>query len=208
MHDGFVSEGSPLKYFALFAKAFGVLEQVDPDTHKSKVSIQTNGGKALSPEDFKGVKHFSILSAGWGSPVAELLEGKCVESGWASAQLSDYRNYCHGRFIFTSNHLDDSAVVMLVTPREKALSERIRSFLPEDTKLIFMETGLDSPAASLQLLAGITILFSDLCRCAGVNPDSPKNPGKIDKRVPMWVPFIAELKRIGPLTLRFAKKFI
>lgn len=202
VHDGFVSEGTPLMYFALLAKAFGVLDQVDAET--PGISLITNGGKPLSVDDFKAVRHFSVLSAGWGSPVSGLLEGKCVESGLASAQLSDYRNYCHGRFIFTSNHLDDSAVVMLVTPREKALSERIRSFLPESTRLILVETLLDSPAASLQLLAGITLLFSDLCRSAGVNPDSPKNPGKIDKRVPIWVPFIAELKKIGPLAARFA----
>ncbi len=93
---------------------------------------------------------------------------------------------------------------MLVTPREKALSERIRSFLPENTKLILVETVLDTPASSLQLLTSITLLFAELCRGAGVNPDSPKNPGKIDKRVPIWVPFIAELKKIGPLSARFA----
>lgn len=206
VHDGFVSEGSPLMYFALFAKALGVLDQVN--VKNIGVKFQTNAGTALCADDFKAVQHFSVLSAGWGSPVAELLEGKCVESGWASVQLSDYRNYCHGRFIFTSNHLENSAVVMLVTPREKALSERIRSFLPENTRLILVETLLDSPAASLQLLTGITLLFTELCRCAGVNPDSPKNPGKIDKRVPIWVPFVAELKKIGPLSARFAQKFL
>lgn len=204
VHDGFVSEGSPLMYLALFAKALGVLDQVKAEN--IGVKFQTNAGQALCADDFKAVQHFTVLSAGWGSPVAELLEGKCVESGWASAQLSDYRNYCHGRFIFTSNHLEDSAVVMLVTPREKALSERIRSFLPEGTKLILVETVIDSPAASMQLLIGTTLLFAELCRIAGVNPDSPKNPGKIDKRVPIWIPFVAELKKIGSLSAWFTQK--
>lgn len=202
VHDGFVSEGSPLMYLALFAKALGVLDEVNIDN--IGIRFQSNGGELLCADDFKAVQHLSVLSAGWGSPVAEVFEGKCVESGWTSAQLSDYRNYCHGRFIFTSNHLEDSAVVMLVTPREKALSERIRSFLPENTKLILVETVLDTPVSSLQLLISITLLFAELCRGAGVNPDSPKNPGKIDKRVPIWVPFIAELKKIGPLSARFA----
>lgn len=201
VHDGFVSEGSPLMYFAIIAKAFGVLGQLGREGDKAGIRLQTKGGKVLSADEFKAVRHFTVLSAGWGSPVAELLEGKFVESGWATADVSDYRNYCHGRFIFTSNHLSDSSVVMMISPREKALSERILSFLPEDTKLVLIETALDSPAAPLDLLISTSLLFSQLCESVGVNPDSPKNPGKIDKRKPMWVPFTAELKKTGPLNL-------
>ena len=35
----------------------------------------------------------------------------------------------------------------------------------------------------------------------GVNPESPGNPGRIDKRKPIWVPFMAALKKQGPLRL-------
>lgn len=30
---------------------------------------------------------------------------------------------------------------------------------------------------------------------------SPSNPGRIDKRVPMWVPFVSEMRKNGPLSL-------
>ena len=35
----------------------------------------------------------------------------------------------------------------------------------------------------------------------GMNPESPANLGKIDKRVPVWIPFKADLKKHGPLKL-------
>ena len=71
-HDGFVSTGTPLMFFALLCRAF------NPGGELGKYS---------------------------GIPLN--LEGKLTESGLATAMVSDYRNYCHGRFIFTSNHLED-----------------------------------------------------------------------------------------------------
>ena len=192
IHDGFVSSGSPLMYVALLARVF----EPSLNTETMTSSMALPGIESLS-----GISHFTILHGSWGLPVAGLLEGKFVESGWASGQVSDLRNYCHGRFIFTSNHLDDSAVLMLLSPREKELSARIRKFLPEKTKVVTIETDYDSPSATLDLLVQSSLLFGALCEAADVNPDSPSNPGKIDKRVPISIPFVSELKKSGPLKI-------
>lgn len=161
-----------------------------------------NDGAPLSPEDFKEVRSFVVLHGSWGRPSAANLEGKFVESGLCPACVVDFRNYCHGRFIFTSGHLEDSAVVMFVSPREKDIAARTRKFLPASTKLVLIETDADAPEASLDLLIRSSAFFFDLCGVTGTNWESPKNPGKIDKRQPMWVPFMAEMKRTGPLALR------
>lgn len=201
--DGFVSTGTSLSYFSILTKVF----QPKVDLQKYKVlpkcpfTLCLNDGTPLSPEAFKEVKSYIILQGSWGRPVANNLEGKLVECGLAPAGVYDYRNYCHGRFIFTSNHLEDSAIVLLVSPREKDIAERTRKFLPPTTKLIIIETGHDAPEASLDLLIKSTEFFLSLCTTCGVNPESPRNPGRIDKRKPIWVPFMAELKRQGPLTL-------
>ena len=201
--DGFVSTGTSLSYFALFTKIF----QPDVDLEKYRTlpglpfSLCLNDGSPLSPADFKPVKSYIILQGSWGRPVANNLEGKLVECGLAPAGVYDYRNYCHGRFIFTSNHLEDSAVILLISPREKDIAERTRKFLPPTTKLIIIETEHDAPETSLDLLIRSTELFHTLCSTNGVDPESPKNPGRIDKRKPMWVPFMAALKKQGPLGL-------
>ena len=203
VHDGFVSTGTSLSYFALFTKIF----QPDVDLKKYKTLRETpftlclNDGTPLSPADFRPVKSYIILHGSWGRPVANNLEGKLVECGLATSGVYDYRNFCHGRFIFTSNHLEDSAVILMVSPREKDIAERTRKFLPPATKLIIVETEYDAPEASLDLLIRSTELFHTLCSTCGVDPESPKNPGKIDKRKPMWVPFMATLNEQGPLSL-------
>ena len=203
VHDGFVSTGTSLSYFALFTRIF----QPDVDLEKYKTLPETpfslcrNDGTPLSPADLKPVRSYIILHGSWGRPVANNVEGKLVECGLASAGVYDYRNYCHGRFIFTSNHLEDSAAVRLVSPREKDIVARTRAFLPPTTKLVIIETEHDAPEASLDLLIRTTEFYHSVCAAAGINPESPKNPGRIDKRKPIWVPFMAALKKQGPLSL-------
>ncbi|MBQ3882147.1 MAG: hypothetical protein II730_06565 [Bacteroidales bacterium] len=203
VHDGFVSSGTSLSYFSIFTRVF----QPDVDLEKYKsvperpFTLCLNNGSSLVPEDLKSVNSYVVLQGSWGRPVADNLEGKLVECGLAQAGVYDYRNYCHGRFIFTSNHLKDSVVILFITPRERDIAERARRFLPESTKLVIIETGYDAPEASLDLLIRSTEFFHLLCSTTGVDPESPKNPGRIDKRKPIWVPFMAELKRQGPLQI-------
>ena len=203
VHDAFISTQTPVMYFALLCRAFD--PSVDLSKYRTAPSVpyrlERNDGTPLSPEDFKEVRNFVFLHGSWGRPVAANLEGKLVESGLCPACVVDFRNYCHGRFIFTSAHLEDSAVVMFVSPREKDIAARTRKFLPASTRLVLIETEADAPDASLDLLIRSSAFFFDLCGATDTNWESPKNPGKIDKRQPMWVPFMAEMKRIGPLTL-------
>ena len=203
VHDGFVSTGTSLSYFSIFTRIF----QPDVDLVKYRTrpavpfTLCRNDGSPLSPDDFKVVKNYIVLHGSWGRPVAHNLEGKLVECGMAGAGVYDYRNYCHGRFIFTSNHLEDSAIILFVSPREKDIVARTRAFLPPTARLVIIETGHDAPEASLDLLIRSTEFFHTLCTTCGVDPECPKNPGRIDKRKPMSVPFMAELKRRGPLQI-------
>lgn len=202
-HDGFVSVGTSLAYFALLTKVF----QPDADLVQScsmsenPFTLRRNDGTPLAPADFASIRSYVVLHGSWGRPVAWNLEGKMVESGLSMAAAYDYRNYCHGRFIWTSNHLEDSAVVLLVSPRERDIARRTCGFLPDSTKLVIIETEFDAPQASLDLLGKATEFFRAACSAAGADHTSPSNPGKIDKRVPMWVPFVAEMRRNGPLNL-------
>jgi hypothetical protein len=201
VHDEFVSTGTPVMYFSLLCRVFD--PGVDLSKYKSvpekPYRLERNDGTALTPDDFKNVNSYFILHGSWGRPVAANLEEKLVESGLCTACVADFRNYCHGRFILTSAHPDDSAVVMVVSPRERDIVQRTRKFLPASTKLILLETGADAPEASLDLLIRSSLFFFDLCEATGTNWKSPANPGKIDKRVPISVPFAAKLKKAGAL---------
>ena len=91
--------------------------------------------QVLTP--LRRIRHFVVLFSDYAEPAAHDFESFVVETGVASAQVSDYRNYCHGRFLFVGNHTrhetkkhtlkeSDVAVVLFISPRDRELVQQIR----------------------------------------------------------------------------------
>lgn len=201
IHEGFVSTGTVLAYFTLLTRVFQPEVNLNKYKKTPEVSFTLcqNDGTALSLNDFHEINNYTLLYGSWGRPVAWNLECKLVESGLASAGVYDYRNYCHGRFIWTSNHLADSAMVLFVGPRERAIVARTRKFLPATTKLIIIETEQDAPEATLDLLIRAEVFFRALSRLRNINYERPANPGRIDKRIPIHSSSPAQILKDGPV---------
>lgn len=203
--DGFISVNSVIANYALIIKAL----KGECDTDLSYTPDE-NGAGIADETDLSGIRHLMILYGGWGKPAAIDLESKLVESGVATCAVSDYRNFCHGRFIFAGNHCghekkayipDDTAVVMLTTPREANFAAKIRAVLPDRCRVITLHTDRTDSTASLDLLYQSSALAGAIADAHGINPLSPPNHGKIDKRYPQNIPFISDIKSSGPLTV-------
>jgi len=61
--------------------------------------------------------------------------------------------------------------------------------------------GTGTVADFAALLVRCSEFFFTLCTITGTCWDSTANAGRIDKRKPMWIPFMAEMKRNGPLNV-------
>lgn len=211
-HDGSFQEGfiSVTKKFyrdALFYKAFSgksASEQLKVDldpTHCYQYELNHSDGP-LTP--LSKIQHFLVLYGGYGAPAAHDIESVLAESGMASAQVTDYRNFCHGRFIFASNHTrhqkkdhslaeSDTAVILLVSPAEEKIATNIRKtvekadwqVLPNETPIITIKTGYDDPLAAIDLHIKASVFLADLGENHyGNNPFSPKNYSNIRKEYP------------------------
>ena len=150
------------------------------------------------------------MYGGWGEPAALDFESKIVESGIATCAVSDYRNFCHGRFILPCNHSGDekneevpnaSVVVMIMTPRESPFANRILDFLPDKCKKIILDTFAKGAEASLELMLKASYLAGYIAVQNKINPQRTPNYSHIDKRYPKQIPFISDLKKSGPLTI-------
>lgn len=197
--DGFISINSVTANYGLALKAF-----------KGDFEIDFKNSDEEGIFEYRGINHYIVLFGGWGEPAAIDFESKIVETGIATCAVSDYRNFCHGRFIFASNHCghekkvnipNDCAVVMIMTPREASFAEKIKNILPERCKKIIMETFAEGAEASLELMLRTSELAGYIASQNGVNPLSPPNHGPVDKLKPIQIPFISELKKSGPLTI-------
>lgn len=206
---GFVSSLGHIATFGLFYKAFtgdsDIVSKLsfskqpsDSFTYRTRVA-----GGALKP--FSAYKHFIILYAGYGEPVAVDLETKFHETGAASVQLADYRNFTHGRFIFESVNFDDTCTILIRTPRERKFSQQAileargmhrdkktgeyPDLFPADMPVVLIDTELESPLASIDLLMKSQVFFSSYADQVGFEPFNPANPMKIDKRALRGKPF-------------------
>ena len=197
--DGFISINSVTANYALALRAL-----------KGDFKIDFKNSDDEGIFDYRDINHYIVLYGGWGEPAAIDFESKLVESGIATCAVSDYRNFCHGRFIFASNHCghekkvnipNDCAVVMVMTPREAPFASKIREILPDRCKKINIETFDNGAEASLELMLQASSLTGYIATQNGINPLSPPNCGGIDKRYPTQIPFISDLKRSGPLKI-------
>ena len=195
--DSFISTLSPFAMFGLLYKAYtnnSIFDNLNIDLRpeycfKYETKIHTSEVKP-----FDEIRNYMVLYSGWSEPIAYDFESKMVESGYASVQLCDYRNFTHGRFIFLSNHIEETVLVLLITPREKQFIEDLiydgtsnmggRELFPQNIQIVTIETEYDIPLASIDLLIKESIFFSEVGKAYGYNPCDPVNLSGIDKGTP------------------------
>ncbi len=211
-HDGGFREGfvSVCKQFyrdALFYRAFtgrSAAEQMTVDldpAHTYSYELNHSDGP-LTP--LSAIRHLLVLHGGTGAPAAHYIESVLAESGMISAQVTDYRNFCHGRFIFASNHTrhqrrdhqlaeSDTAVLLLVGPEDQKIATNIRKtvpnadwqVLPNETPVITIRSDYADPVAAIDLHIKACVFVADLGENhLQNNPFSPNNYCRIRKEFP------------------------
>lgn len=140
------------------------------------------------------IKNVVVLHGNYAKPIAYDLESKLVEGGVASVSVSDYRNFCHGRFIFLSNHVEneknpiiksDTVLVLLVTPREKHIvSDLLNNVVPPQFPIALIETDHEDALSTIDLLVKENAFACVFGEVHGFNLNSPLNYASIDKEYP------------------------
>lgn len=210
-YDGFIATLSPFAIWGVCYKAFtGQSDMMSKLEFDSRSAFEYSTKRGMSePRPFNEIRNYLVIYSGWSEPVAVDFESKMVEAGYASVQMCDYRNFTHGRFMFLSNHLEDSVLVLLITPREKEFVRQLiydgkdrsgKELFPSETQIVTIETELDSPLASIDLLIKQSLFFAEVGEAFGYEPCNPKNPAKIDKRIPKNIRYKG-LKKMGTLKI-------
>lgn len=218
LKDGFTSVRGKFYKLGLLYRAFTGEQEILP---KLKVELEPDkcfqyklNREGVDLPNLRQIKHFLVLYGGFAEPVAVDFESVMAETGIASVQVCDYRNFCHGRFVFASNHTQnykepqvqsDAAMVMLISPRERKIAtDMLKNVIPARMPVILIETEHNSPLAILDLEVKTNVLIGEIGEKAyGINPYSPPNYSDIDKRVPINnIKFTADFNVWGNLTYK------
>lgn len=164
--DGFLATNSLLATCVIIARAYG-----------SKLAERVSGeSPSASLDGVRGRTIAVVLHGGWSSPVATDLESKLNESGIASAQVTDYRNFGHGRHLGLARRASEAFVIALATPETALLSERTCALLPPEIPIIKLRTEGEHAAGMLDLLTQGFRLVGRLGELQNFDPGRPTVP--------------------------------
>ena len=167
--DGFLATNSLVATFTLLSRSY--------DPVPVSKGISQNGAYSKNYEfDLSAIQNFLVLYGAAGEPVAWDIESKLTEAALGSALLSDYRNFGHGRHHWFAKRKENSCIIALISSVEKELAIKTIKSLPADVPVIYIETELESPQASIDMLLKAFIFVRDLGAARGIDPGRPGVP--------------------------------
>lgn len=173
--DGFLATNSLLAFATLLIRAYGTF-QTDIVLPQSFPFCTDCTQKC---EDYyrklSGASAYAVLYGYWGSPVAIDLESKLTEAALGHVQISDYRNFAHGRHHWLAKH-EDTAVISLISPQDKEVAKRTLDLLPRNIPSIELTTELGGPSGTLDLLIQSMYLVGTLGKLKNIDPGRPGVP--------------------------------
>lgn len=167
--DGFLATNSLVATFTLLSRSY------DGKPVSDVISIDGSYSRN-SDFDLRDIQNFIVLYGATSESVAWDIESKLCEAALGPALLSDYRNFGHGRHHWFDKRGQNSCVIALVTPVERELAYKTIGCLPKDVSVIYIETELENPKASIELLIKAFRFVNDLGVARGIDPGRPGVP--------------------------------
>jgi hypothetical protein len=162
-NDGFLATRSVLVMATVITRMYGENLPQRLPSFDSRVPA-TRGDRML------------VLHAQEGRAAAGDIETRMHELGLMAVQVTDYRNFAHGRHVGLERRSDSTTVVALVSPASAGLAAKTLGMLPELVEVHEIETPLSGAAGALDLLAAAMALPIAVASTQGIEPSKPRVP--------------------------------
>lgn len=169
--DGFLATNTLLAYYILICKSFGYEIDFASEDINNQLNEIRDFATHISP------KHtITVLYGGWGHPVAIDIESKFSEAALCNVNITDYRNFGHGRHYWFAKRPENSAIILLITPEENSIAHKTISLLPKNTPVLSLESKRNSPISSIELLIKSFHLINEFSKNNNIDPGRPHVP--------------------------------
>lgn len=165
--DGFLATNSLVAFYSLLIRIYRdeTIGNVDwtftteietqlKDFIKDSYTLSTDDWDAHDAALYEAreTDRFYVLYAPDSMPLAIDLESRFSEGSVGCLQISDYRNFAHGRFNWFHQRKGQTAIIALVTPESKEVAENILTELPDDIPLMRLSTNSQGSLGTMVLL--------------------------------------------------------
>src|SRR5690348_16962472 len=174
--DGFLATNSLLALSTVILLAYK-LSPDDPSLSSlfKSSSLRDSVGRFGLSRTFLDCKYLVVLYGPESRTGAIDLESKLVEAGLVSVQLSDYRNFAHGRHHWIAKN-PNTAVLALAAKDEISLATGTLTLLPSAVPQHLVRTEYHFPASCLALQAAVFEVVAEYGKARGIDPGRPGVP--------------------------------
>jgi hypothetical protein len=182
--DGFLATNSLLATAVLLARGYEARGQLGSPLPETFSGLLPGG---VSPEAFLddlairaaplwNRTSFVVLHTPATEPAALDLESRFSEAAIAGTQVTDYRNFAHGRHYWLARHPDSTGLIAWVTAEAAGLADRTLRLIPDSSPVLRIDL---PPEGVLPALSGLVHSLY-LTRLAGealdIDPGRPAVP--------------------------------
>jgi hydroxymethylpyrimidine pyrophosphatase-like HAD family hydrolase len=165
VRDGFLATGSVMQMAVGLLVASGGAQDLP-----EKLEVDLDLADDLREEVL--VLHSPALRS-----VASDIEVRLVESGLAAVQVSDFRNFAHGRHTGFARRIDRVSVIALSDGSSEALASGTLCCLPPNAHVLHWNVSLPSPASVPALLERSMVTAGAAGERVGLDVARPSVPG-------------------------------
>jgi hydroxymethylpyrimidine pyrophosphatase-like HAD family hydrolase len=176
--DGFLATNSLLALSTTALRAYGFLSR-EPSRNLATLFTPSGPENAYRlsriGRPFLDCQYLVVLYGPASRTAAFDLESKLVEAGLVSVQLSDYRNFGHGRHHWIAKN-PMTAVIALAANDETPLASRTLALLPATVPKFLLSTKYSAPSSSLALQAAVFGIVAEYGKARKIDPGRPGVP--------------------------------
>lgn len=172
--DGFLAVESYFSSTVLLARAF---EQATGDAFFSLSSMPTWDKGMFDYDLLREVlrrESIIVLHGGIATPAAIDLESKFSEVSLGNINLTDFRNFAHGRHYWVSDRRNSTSIIALVGANEKKLADKTLALLPRDIPVLREDISDDTIDGLIHAICYVLELVWEAGNIKGIDPGHPK----------------------------------
>ena len=182
--DGFLATNSLLATAVMLARGFEAAGHLGTPLPEAFCDLLPG---AASPEDFLadlarragplwGRPSYLVLHTPATQPAALDLESRFSEAAIAATQVTDYRNFAHGRHYWLARHPETTGLIAWVTAESSALADRTMRLLPGDLPVLRIDLPEEGVLSALSGLVHSLYLARLAGEILDLDPGKPVVP--------------------------------
>lgn len=186
--DGFLATNSLLAFYIVLLRAYrketieirdwefvSKIEEELRQFIKTTYHISTENWDSHNAALYEAreTDRFYVLYSPDTLPIAYDMESRFSEGSVGCLQISDYRNFAHGRFNWFHQRKGQTAIIALISPENEAVANGILSEIPADIPIMKLGTECEGSNGTIELLLKSMYLANSMGNRWGMDISAP-----------------------------------